>query len=110
VSSGLPGFSTVVGLPNAAVQEEARERVRVTISNSGHKFLAKKVIVNLAPANLRKEGAAFDLPITLVMLAALKGVVSAEGLEGAGVVGERSLDGGIHNRECGRMATGERVS
>jgi Mg-chelatase subunit ChlI-like protein len=54
VSSGLPGFS-IVGLPDAAVQE-ARERVRVAISNSGYKFPTKKVIVNLAPANLRKEG------------------------------------------------------
>jgi hypothetical protein len=54
VSSGLPGFS-IVGLPDAAVQE-ARERVRVAISNSGYKFPTKKVKVNLAPANLRKEG------------------------------------------------------
>ena len=55
VSPGLPGFS-IVGLPDAAVQE-ARERVRVAISNSGYKFPTKRVIVNLAPANLRKEGA-----------------------------------------------------
>jgi len=68
VSAGLPGFS-IVGLPNAAVQE-ARERVRVAISNSGFKFPTKKVIVNLAAANLRKEGAAFDLPIALAILAA----------------------------------------
>ena len=66
VSAGLPGFS-IVGLPDAAVQE-ARERVRVAISNSGFKFPTKKVIVNLAPANLRKEGAAFDLPIALGLL------------------------------------------
>src|SRR3712207_9375023 len=65
VSSGLPGFS-IVGLPDAAVQE-ARERVRVAISNSGYKFPTKKVIVNLAPANLRKEGVAFDLPIALAI-------------------------------------------
>jgi hypothetical protein len=52
VSAGLPGFS-IVGLPDAAVQE-ARERVRVAISNSGYKFPTKKVIVNLAPAGLRK--------------------------------------------------------
>ena len=68
VSAGLPGFS-IVGLPDAAVQE-ARERVRVAISNSGFKFPTKRVIVNLAPANLRKEGAAFDLPIALAILAA----------------------------------------
>ena len=68
VSAGLPRFS-IVGLPDAAVQE-ARERVRVAISNSGFRFPTKKVIVNLAPANLRKEGAAFDLPIALAILAA----------------------------------------
>src|SRR5215210_2560975 len=92
VSSGLPGFS-IVGLPDAAVQE-ARERVRVAISNSGYKFPTKKVIVNLAPANLRKEGPAFDLPIALGILAA-SGALAAGGLEGAGMVGELSLDGGL---------------
>jgi magnesium chelatase family protein len=92
VSAGLPGFS-IVGLPDAAVQE-ARERVRVAISNSGFKFPTKKVIVNLAPANLRKEGAAFDLPIALAILAA-SGEVSEECLDGSGVVGELSLDGGL---------------
>jgi magnesium chelatase family protein len=64
----LHGFS-IVGLPDAAVQE-ARERVRVAISNSGYNFPTKRVIVNLAPANLRKEGPAFDLPIALGILAA----------------------------------------
>ena len=92
VSAGLPGFS-IVGLPDAAVQE-ARERVRVAISNSGFKFPTKKVIVNLAPANLRKEGAAFDLPIALAILAA-SGEVSERWLEGSGAVGELSLDGGL---------------
>ncbi|MDQ5830034.1 MAG: ATP-dependent protease, partial [Actinomycetota bacterium] len=92
VSVGLPAFS-IVGLPDAAVQE-ARERVRVAISNSGYKFPTKKVIVNLAPANLRKEGVAFDLPIALAILAA-SGSLPAEKLVGAGVVGELSLDGGL---------------
>ncbi len=92
VGAGLPGFS-IVGLPDAAVQE-ARERVRVAISNSGYRFPTRKVIVNLAPANLRKEGPAFDLPIALAVLAA-SGVVPEEGLEGMGVVGELSLDGGL---------------
>ncbi len=92
VSAGLPGFS-IVGLPDAAVQE-ARERVRVAISNSGYKFPTKKVIVNLAPANLRKEGAAFDLPMALGILAASGGVPPSR-LEDVGVVGELSLDGGL---------------
>ena len=65
VGAGLPGFS-IVGLPDAAVQE-ARERVKVAISNSGYKFPTRKVIVNLAPASLRKEGPAFDLPIALAV-------------------------------------------
>jgi magnesium chelatase family protein len=92
VSPGLPGFS-IVGLPDAAVQE-ARERVRVAISNSGYKFPMKRVIVNLAPANLRKEGPAFDLPIALGILAA-SGALAPAGLERAAVVGELSLDGGV---------------
>src|SRR5215217_6792144 len=106
VSAGLPGFS-IVGLPDAAVQE-ARERVRVAISNSGYKFPTKKVIVNLAPANLRKEGAAFDLPIALAILA-VSGAMFAEGLEGVGVVGELSLDGGLRGvRGALSMAEGAR--
>jgi len=106
VSAGLPGFS-IVGLPDAAVQE-ARERVRVAISNSGYKFPTKKVIVNLAPANLRKEGAAFDLPIALALLAA-SGVVPLEGLGRAAVVGELSLDGGLRGiRGALSMAEGAR--
>lgn len=92
VSAGLPGFS-IVGLPDAAVQE-ARERVRVAISNSGFKFPTRKVIVNLAPANLRKEGAAFDLPMALGILAVV-GEVPAERLEEFAVVGELSLDGSL---------------
>src|SRR5919199_249468 len=106
VSAGLPGFS-IVGLPDAAVQE-ARERVRVAISNSGYKFPTKKVIVNLAPANLRKEGPAFDLPIALAVLAA-SGAMPCDGLEDAGVVGELSLDGGLRGvRGALSMAEGAR--
>src|SRR4029453_14122665 len=94
VSSGLPGFS-IVGLPDAAVQE-ARERVRVAISNSGFKFPTKKGFVNLAPPNLPKGGGglAFRLPIARAILAAA-GQVSEAWLEGSGMVGELSLDGGL---------------
>jgi magnesium chelatase family protein len=106
VGAGLPGFS-IVGLPDAAVQE-ARERVRVAITNSGYKFPTKKVIVNLAPANLRKEGPAFDLPIALAVLAA-SGVVPEEGLRGKGVMGELSLDGSLRGvRGALSMAEGAR--
>jgi magnesium chelatase family protein len=90
VSAGLPGFS-IVGLPDAAVQE-ARERVRVAISNSGYKFPTKKVIVNLAPAGLRKEGGAFDLPMALGIMVS-SGPLPPACLESTGVVGEVSLDG-----------------
>lgn len=106
VGAGLPGFS-IVSLPDAAVQE-ARERVRVAISNSGYKFPTKKVIVSLAPANLRKEGPAFDLAIALAVLAA-SGVVPEKNLEGVGIVGELSLDGGLRGvRGALSMAEGAR--
>ncbi|WP_119067964.1 YifB family Mg chelatase-like AAA ATPase [Rubrobacter indicoceani] len=106
VSSGLPGFS-IVGLPDAAVQE-ARERVRVAVTNSGFKFPTKKVVVNLAPANLRKAGAAFDLPIALGILAA-SGVIPPEKLAGFAVCGELSLDGGLRPvRGALSMAEGAR--
>src|SRR5688572_6233621 len=61
VSSGLPAF-TVVGLPDSAVRE-SRERVRTAIRNAGFPFPPDRVTVNLAPADFRKEGPAFDLPI-----------------------------------------------
>jgi magnesium chelatase family protein len=92
VSPGLPGFS-IVGLPDAAVQE-ARERVKVAISNSGYKWPTKKVIVNLAPANLRKEGAAFDLPMALGIMAS-SGLLPVSCLGGTAMVGELSLDGDL---------------
>lgn len=92
ISSGLPGFA-VVGLPDAAVQE-SRERVRVAISNSGFRFPGRKVIVNLAPADLRKEGPAFDLPIALAILA-VSGVLERGVLEDAAFAGELSLEGGV---------------
>ena len=92
VSAGLPGFS-IVGLPDAAVQE-ARERVRVAISNSGYKFPTKKVIVNLAPAGWRREGGAFDLPMALGIMAS-SGMLPPACLRHTGIVGELSLDGDL---------------
>ena len=68
VSNGLPSYDTV-GLPDAAVRE-SRERVRAAIRNSGLEFPAKRVTVNLAPADLRKEGSMYDLPIAIGLLAA----------------------------------------
>src|SRR3972149_1213117 len=68
VGSGLPSFS-IVGLPDAAVQE-ARERVRAAIRNSGYDLPPRRIVVHLAPGDRRKEGPAFDLPIALAILIA----------------------------------------
>jgi magnesium chelatase family protein len=90
VASGLPLYTTV-GLPDSAVRE-SRERVRTAIKNAGFTFPSERVTVNLAPADLRKEGASFDLPIALAILAAT-GCVRTE--RSVAVVGELALDGQI---------------
>jgi magnesium chelatase family protein len=91
---GLPAF-TIVGLPDTAVQE-SRERVQAAIKNAGLKFPRHRVIVNLAPAALRKEGPAYDLPIALGVLAT-SGQIAHAWLEGALAVGELSLDGSVRH-------------
>ena len=65
VSPGMPDW-IIVGLPDTSVKE-AKERVRTAIKNSGYEFQSKKIVVNLAPANTRKEGSLFDLPIAIVI-------------------------------------------
>ncbi len=90
VSRGLPSFSTV-GLGDSAVRE-GRDRVASAIRNSGFKFPMERVTVNLAPADVRKEGAGFDLPIALGILAAT-GQVETRALERVAVMGELALDG-----------------
>jgi magnesium chelatase family protein len=92
VTEGLPAFTTV-GLPDSAVRE-SRERVRTAIRNAGFKFPSDRITVNLAPADLRKEGAAFDLPIALGILAAT-GALGASAVGRFAVVGELALDGQI---------------
>ncbi|WP_414656795.1 YifB family Mg chelatase-like AAA ATPase [Deinococcus sp. VB343] len=92
VSPGLPAF-TVVGLPDQAVSE-ARERVRAAIRNSGLPFPAARITVNLAPADLRKEGPLYDLPIALGLLAAQE-MLPREALEETIVAGELALDGSL---------------
>ena len=87
---GLPGFG-IVGLPETAVRE-SKDRVRAAMSNAGFKRPAWKVTVSLAPADLPKEGARFDLPIALGVLAA-SGQVKAEACRGWEFLGELSLDG-----------------
>jgi magnesium chelatase family protein len=91
-SRGLPHFS-LVGLPDAAVKE-SRDRVKAALKNSGMNFPLRPITVNLAPADLRKEGASFDLPIA-VGLAACEGVVPPEALGGCLMTGELSLTGEI---------------
>ncbi len=90
IARGLPSFATV-GLPEAAVKE-SRERVKAAIANSGFRFPADRITVNLAPADMRKEGSGFDLPIALGILAA-DGIISQEALARHVVTGELSLDG-----------------
>ncbi len=89
---GLPSFS-MVGLPEAAVRE-SRERVKAAIKNSGYNFPSDRITVNLAPANIKKEGTAFDLPIALGILAA-SGQLSRDRLASYLFLGELSLDGRI---------------
>ncbi len=93
ISQGLPAFS-IVGLPDTAVQE-AKERVRSAVRNSGHEFPLRRITVNLAPADLRKEGPAYDLPIAVGILAA-SGQVPAQG-DAAVFLGELSLDGKLRH-------------
>src|SRR3954468_3059974 len=92
VSFGMPIF-TMVGLPDASVRE-SRDRVKSAIRNSGFPFPDHRVTVNLAPADVRKAGASYDLPIALGILAAT-GVVQQRQIEEVGLVGELSLDGTI---------------
>ncbi len=93
ISPGLPSF-TIVGLPDAAIQE-ARERVRAAIRNSGSNFPTRRIIVNLAPADLRKVGPAYDLPIAVGILLSSE-QVSAD-VSQTLLLGELSLDGSLRH-------------
>ena len=93
VSFGFPSFS-MVGLPDATVRE-SRDRVRAAIRNSGFLFPAHRITVNLAPADVRKAGSSFDLPIALGLLAG-NGDLARRDIEDTVVLGELSLDGGIN--------------
>ncbi|MBN1991933.1 MAG: YifB family Mg chelatase-like AAA ATPase [Anaerolineae bacterium] len=93
ISRGLPSM-TIVGLPDAAVQE-SRERVRAAIKNSGLPFPSERLTVNLAPADIRKAGPAYDLPIAIGILLASEQIYGEVGQ--AIVMGELSLDGGVRH-------------
>lgn len=94
VSSGLPCF-TMVGFPSTQVKE-AQDRVRTALKNNGISLPPKKVTVNLAPADLRKEGAGFDLPVAAAVLAA-SGFIEPQLLRNVMVVGELSLNGEVRS-------------
>ncbi|MBA7469140.1 Competence protein ComM [subsurface metagenome] len=93
ISPGLPSF-TIVGLPDAAVQE-ARERVRAAVRNSGYVFPMRRIVVNLAPADLKKAGPAYDLPIAAGILLSSE-QLSAD-VSGTLFLGELSLDGSLRH-------------
>jgi len=90
LSPGLPGFTTV-GLPDNAVKE-SKDRVTAAIKNAGFRFPGKKITVNLAPADIKKEGSSFDLPIAIGILSASQSIQSAM-LKRYALLGELSLDG-----------------
>jgi magnesium chelatase family protein len=92
LSGGSPGLA-VVGLPEGAVKE-GMFRVRAAVRNGGYKFPGRRIVINLAPADLRKEGSAFDLPIAIGILAA-SGQLPREELAGYAILGELSLDGAV---------------
>jgi magnesium chelatase family protein len=92
IMQGLPSFTTV-GLPEAAVKE-SKERVKSAIHNSGYTFPDDRITVNLAPANIKKDGTGFDLPIALGILTAT-GIVPRNAMEQFLAMGELSLDGRV---------------
>ncbi|MFM6014388.1 MAG: YifB family Mg chelatase-like AAA ATPase, partial [Dolichospermum sp.] len=92
VSGGLPGI-VILGLPDSAIQE-SKERVKATLKNAGFAFPMRKIVINLTPADLRKEGPAFDLPISIGILAASE-QVNADLLGDFLFLGEVSLDGSL---------------
>lgn len=93
VSGGLPAYD-IVGLPDISVKE-SKERVKVAIKNSGIDLKSRKVLINLAPADTKKEGTLYDLPIAVATLMANE-IIKKEGLENTVVIGELSLDGKVN--------------
>ena len=93
VSDGLPSF-TMVGFPSAQVKE-AQDRVRTALKNNGIALPPKRITVNLAPADIKKQGAGFDVPVAASILAAA-GIIEKENLYGVMMAGELSLNGEIH--------------
>lgn len=93
VSNGMPCWE-IVGLPDTSVKE-SKERVKTAIKNSGYELLSKRIIINLAPADTKKEGSIFDLPIAIGILIDL-GEIQNDRLKEIAFIGELSLDGKIN--------------
>ncbi|MCL2496109.1 MAG: YifB family Mg chelatase-like AAA ATPase [Clostridiales bacterium] len=93
VGSGLPAFD-IVGLPDAAVRE-SRERVRAALLNAGYDFPLRRIVVNLAPADVKKEGSSLDLPIAIGILAATGQIKAPKLLAECAILGELSLEGAV---------------
>lgn len=91
ITSGLPSF-TIVGLPDSSIKE-SRDRVRVALINSGYRFPAGRITINLSPADLKKEGTQLDLPIAISLLGSM-GIINFD-YEEYIILGELSLDGRI---------------
>ena len=94
VAGGLPCWE-IVGLPDISIRE-SRERVRTAIKNSGYEFPSRRIVINLAPATIKKVGTAFDLPIAIAILLATQNISEFD-FENVAFVGELSLDGNIHS-------------
>ena len=94
ISAGMPSWN-IVGLPDASVKE-AKERVKTAIKNSGYELLSRKIVVNLAPAEIKKEGSIFDLPIAVGILIGLE-VIKKEKTEDILMIGELSLNGKLNS-------------
>ncbi|HXV48181.1 MAG TPA: YifB family Mg chelatase-like AAA ATPase [Candidatus Binatia bacterium] len=92
LASGLPQLATV-GLPEGAVKE-SKDRIRAAVKNCGYTFPAKRITINLAPADIKKEGSAYDLPMAVGILAA-EGLIDKKRLEDYFLIGELSLDGSV---------------
>lgn len=93
VSAGLPEWS-IVGLPDTSVKE-SKERVRTAIKNSGYELLSRKIIVNMAPADIKKEGPIYDLPIAVGILMSLD-VIYQKNTKDTLMIGELSLNGNLN--------------
>ena len=96
VSAGMPNFE-IVGLPDITVKE-SKERIKIAIKNTNLEFLSRKIVVNLAPANIKKEGSMFDLPIAIGILISTENIINpnlSEYLKDTVIIGELSLNGHI---------------